>query len=290
MTARYSIMPARAFDDPNLTHLDLRVLGVIGYHLNRGNDAWPSQRTLGEKVGVTRESINRCLRRLREYGYIKVRRQSREDGGNHVSIVHVLLDTPGDPEITAGDECDVEDHGGCDAGASHAKELPIRTPSVAKATAHSEELFPDSKPTPEPKTKAPEDPYKQFVFSAGLPLLKGQGMAEGRARAFLGGLLRDNETVDVANAITACQKAAPIDARSWLVQAMKRRTPKPAGLSGVGDDPEALATRLDWRFEQFAAGQRWPTHWGPAPDDPAADYPEDLYRRHGLKRWSREDA
>src|SRR5690349_2916789 len=108
MTARFAIVPARAIDDPNLSHIDLRVLGVIGYHLDRhSNEAFPKQATIAARLGVTRETVNRSIARLVKNGYVRVRPTSRQDGGNSTSVYHVILDPP------PGDVIDAS-QGGCD--------------------------------------------------------------------------------------------------------------------------------------------------------------------------------
>lgn len=298
MTARFAILPAHAADDPELSALELRVLIAIGRHLNRENEAWPSQTLLAERLGKTRESINRAIRVLRERGYLKIEHTKRADGGNGAAVYQVVLEPDVVPVFSSDAErhrggSDAERQEGSDVPASHAKELPNRTQSsVSNETGEDADLFGDSKPKKPPsesKAQAEEDPYKRLIFTAGLKLLTDQGMGEGQARGFLAAQIRVIGTAELANAITACERAKPGDAKSWLVAAVKARAKK-AGVPTTGKAPTEAERDaiLNRRFAEFAANGRWMLHYGPRPDDPAADYPEDLYRCHGLKRWAEE--
>lgn len=286
MTARFSVIPARAFDDSGLTHLDIRVLGVIGYHIDRNNEAWPKQETIAQILNVARGSVNRCISRLKERGYLEIVHTSRDDGGNAHARYRVLLD-PVTPELHGGGhaECDSP----CHSGRLQPKELPIGTPSEDKSSGDSAELFPEnpppSKPKPVAQAKPDEDPYKRLIFTAGLALFKSHGHGDGVARGHLGRLLKlaKDDTAAVANAITAAEKAKPVDLVGWLTKAVRARVPGTQQHAAASRDDSAR--ELDQRFQAFASGERWRTHWGPAPDDPAAEYPAELYRRHGVKPW-----
>jgi hypothetical protein len=93
MSARYSIVPSRAFEDPNLTPLDVCLLGLIGSFLGKdGEAAFPRQTVLAKRLGVARQSVNRSLGRLKEFGYVKCQAQFNESGGQIESLYWVKLD------------------------------------------------------------------------------------------------------------------------------------------------------------------------------------------------------
>ena len=70
-TRRYSVLPARAFQDDALFVTTLRVLGALCLHANGAGVAWPSRMTLGRHVSRSTKTIDRQLRVLRERGYIR---------------------------------------------------------------------------------------------------------------------------------------------------------------------------------------------------------------------------
>lgn len=160
--------------------------------------------------------------------------------------------------------------------------------SEAKASGEDADLFgesPPSKPKPVATSKPDEDPYKRLIFTAGVALFKSHGHSEPVARGHLGRLLKlaKDDTALVANAVTAAEKAKPADVVGWLTKAVRARIP------GTAQHRAATVTEteetIDRRFAAFKHGERWKTHWGPSPDDPAANYPPSLYAKHGLKPW-----
>lgn len=90
--SRYAMIPSDAVDDAELTLADLRVLGVIGYHAGRKKPAWPKQKTIAERLGIARETVNRSVRRLHRKGYIDIAHQFDEAGGQRESYYFVRND------------------------------------------------------------------------------------------------------------------------------------------------------------------------------------------------------
>lgn len=95
--SRFAQIPAHAIDDPDLTHVDLRVLGVIAYHSSRDRGAWPKQQTIADRLRITRETANRSIQRLRAKGLVAVEEQYRADGGRRENLYTVLYDLPRAP-------------------------------------------------------------------------------------------------------------------------------------------------------------------------------------------------
>ena len=90
--SRWAAISADAIDDRELTLTDFRTLGCIGYHSDRSRGAWPKQQTIADRLGVTREAVNRSIKRLTDKGYIRAVHQHRTDGGQRESRYFVLLD------------------------------------------------------------------------------------------------------------------------------------------------------------------------------------------------------
>lgn len=90
--SRFAIIPADAIDDLRLSATDLRVLGVIAYHAGRDRSAWPKQKTIADRLQITREAVNRSISRLKKWGYVEVTTQTRRDGGQRENVYFVPLD------------------------------------------------------------------------------------------------------------------------------------------------------------------------------------------------------
>lgn len=117
MSARYSIVPAAAALDLTLSASELRVLIVLGTFLDRDNKAFPSQTTLAEASGITRETTNRALKKLADLGYITSTQQTRNKAQT-VNLYRVIMDpdlhrkTSQDPVTTESQGCDAQITGG----------------------------------------------------------------------------------------------------------------------------------------------------------------------------------
>lgn len=92
------------------------VLIALADHADHEGVCWPGQRGLGEKCGVSRQAVNRAMRKLEELGLITRVARHREDGGRSVDLVRLVLappvteadtpcngsiPTPGYPKVTA---------------------------------------------------------------------------------------------------------------------------------------------------------------------------------------------
>lgn len=130
-TARYSLTPAAAWTDEDLTALDLRILGLLGTYLSADNRAWPSQNTLADRVKCARESANRSLKKLIEKGYVRAQERYRNDGGRTSNLYEVLLQNitpPVIPEITP--PVMSRDHTPCDVQTSHHEQPQDNNPKL----------------------------------------------------------------------------------------------------------------------------------------------------------------
>lgn len=88
-----AIVPFTAWNDPELTALDLRVLLSISSRCRDHNrESWAKQRTIAEALGVTRESVCRAVNRLKSRGHIQVEHVFGEAGEQRSSRYFVPLD------------------------------------------------------------------------------------------------------------------------------------------------------------------------------------------------------
>lgn len=97
-TQRFSIVPAHAVSDPNLTDSEYRTLSAVATYADKNGWCWPSQSKLAEIRGVSRKTINQHVKNLKELGYLNVINRAREDGGQTSNMMQVKMDYPYDPE------------------------------------------------------------------------------------------------------------------------------------------------------------------------------------------------
>jgi len=161
--SRFAIIPADAIDDLRLTGTDLRVLGVISYHLSRERGAYPKQKTIAERINITREAVNRCCARLKKFGYLQVVKQSRTDGGQRENLYFVPL-YPNIPPPDLGGGPDGEPQG------APPPVIARVTPPVTAAITPKDELTIRTKPPKPPRGRGDAslevDPLVRSAFEA----------------------------------------------------------------------------------------------------------------------------
>jgi hypothetical protein len=74
---RYAIIPARAISDPRLAPYDMLVLATLGLFVSRSGVSFPTYETIRAYTGLSRVSINACLKRLVMNGLIRKLQQKR---------------------------------------------------------------------------------------------------------------------------------------------------------------------------------------------------------------------
>ena len=118
MGPRFSIIPGRAVMDERLSETQLRVLCALGRHFD--SDGWCeiSQKKTASLLGYSRETVNRSIKALVDFGYIQKKDGHRDDGGQAISLYRVLHDTELEQKgVTEESQRGVTlcDHRGCDA-------------------------------------------------------------------------------------------------------------------------------------------------------------------------------
>jgi len=105
-TARYTIMSGRAASDLRLKGLHLRILAHLG-RFNKKRWVRISQVDLARRFGVVRESTNRAIKNLQDWGYVEKRDQA--ETGHSLCEYRVIIGAPGTNDIVdeaQGGECD----------------------------------------------------------------------------------------------------------------------------------------------------------------------------------------
>ena len=68
---RLSIMPARAFMDPELDIMALRLLGCLCLHANKHGICWPTRETISNYTGHHPDNLSKKVTELTKRGYIR---------------------------------------------------------------------------------------------------------------------------------------------------------------------------------------------------------------------------
>lgn len=89
---RYAILPADAVTDPSLSGPDLKVLALLGRHIDRKGWCSRAQKRMAVELTIARGTLQRSLSRLVEAGYVEVEHAARKDGGQAANRYRVILD------------------------------------------------------------------------------------------------------------------------------------------------------------------------------------------------------
>jgi hypothetical protein len=91
-SGRFAITPARAVEDHRLGDAAYRLLACLGTYADKDGWCWPSMPTLADRLGITRQAVQRSIRQLAEIGYIEVEPRRRPDGSQDRNRYRLLFD------------------------------------------------------------------------------------------------------------------------------------------------------------------------------------------------------
>lgn len=103
---RYSIIPGDFALDQRADVSHFRVLNLIGRHTDQAGWCRLKQLTIGEQVGLTRETVNRKLRELVEWGYVEKR---AHDATGRAIWYRTIMDRGAPPAGQVADDDDLDD-------------------------------------------------------------------------------------------------------------------------------------------------------------------------------------
>lgn len=89
---RFSIVPAYAVDDIRLPNPALRVLLALGTYSAKDGWCWPSVGTIAQRLGISRQAVQKQIKVLAGLKYIEVRPRNRPDGSQSSNEYRLLFD------------------------------------------------------------------------------------------------------------------------------------------------------------------------------------------------------
>lgn len=138
--ARYSIIPTVALEDDRVTAQDLRILATLGSFLDKNYECFPSQAVIAERAKCSRQTVNKSLQRLADYGYIQVIGSAR--GGLKRALKYrVILDVnlddieAGSPVFSDVKKSDIDDAKG-DNDVKPEGDIDVASRATAKEDTH----------------------------------------------------------------------------------------------------------------------------------------------------------
>ena len=155
------IIPARALDDDEMTHQQLRALLAVGMHTSRdGTGVWASNRTLAEEARLDERHLRRALAELEARGYIRRVHRTAKNGASATSVMAIVLDEPFPAERrnACGEEGEITPGGRADSARGRRAEIARgRRAEIAHQTT------PYNDPLERPSSSAPATPAKDSL-------------------------------------------------------------------------------------------------------------------------------
>ena len=87
---KFAVLPFRAILDERLTNGDIRCLALLAAYCNRAGITWVSQKTLAERLKVSRQQISKHMAHLRECGHVRITHKGFR--GERCNTLQVVFD------------------------------------------------------------------------------------------------------------------------------------------------------------------------------------------------------
>lgn len=173
--SRYSIIPARFFEDERLKPSHFKVMGYLGKHSDKSGWMKLSQTKAADTggIGMARETMCRAISDLVEWGYVDKR--TKQETKRSICFYRILMDDPLDPaedvpEIGGG--CDAAITTGCDS-VDHRVVTRAVTRVVTSGVTINNDPSSNIKPNNVPRANARSADSKSVLKSeVGFPLTK----------------------------------------------------------------------------------------------------------------------
>ena len=163
--ARFSVIQSQAIGDTRISPTCFRTLAALGMYGDRNGWCFPSQSTLGDILGKTRQAVSKDIQTLKDLGYLEIKEQFREDGSQTSNLYRLVFDNV--PQVAGGTTSEVagvqplEIAGGATpdvAGGAIAEVAPL-TPHINAPVNEKEESIRKS----EISTFEPSEPPEEYT-------------------------------------------------------------------------------------------------------------------------------
>ncbi len=91
-SGRFAIVPAQAVEDRRIGNAAFRVLACLGTYADKAGWCWPSAKTIGARLDLSRTTVIEHIKALAKLGYLEVHQNQRQDGGAAPNAYRLLFD------------------------------------------------------------------------------------------------------------------------------------------------------------------------------------------------------
>lgn len=282
---RYAIFAARAVFDERLTAIDVRVLAALGTETDRQGWVRMSQGEIADRLNVHRVSINRCVKRLVEFGYVQHVTQTLSKMGKTASLYRVLTDLSA-PEVVieaAEPATDAMLHKATSVPSDVTTDVATHvttdvTTDVAAThtdvTLGLQHIRPVIPPSETSSLQCPKEPVVEKTRGKRLPASWQPrqdelifGIAGGLTEAEVNGCAAHFRDHFEASTLATARKLDWDKAfRNWLRTAISdaKRGRRPVSITTTQGQSGNWSPER--RMQHFLETGEWRPHWGPKPD------------------------
>ncbi len=135
----FAAVPERAVDDRRLGNAAFRVLAALCSYADKDGHCFPGLGTIGGRLGITRQAVQRQVRHLKSLGYVNVEKRARPNGSGTTNCYLIVFEPPsenneggqrhvagGQPDVAGGATSDVAGGATSDVAPPN---TPLNTPS-----------------------------------------------------------------------------------------------------------------------------------------------------------------
>ena len=92
----FGILPKRVMIDPNLSIQAKAIFAYLVTYAGNSETAYPSQRTISYQLGISKDTVGKYIRELRDNGYLEIDQKREEGKFSH--NVYKLIPCPKKPD------------------------------------------------------------------------------------------------------------------------------------------------------------------------------------------------
>ncbi len=92
----FAAVPERAVDDKRLGDAGFRVLAALCSYADKDGRCFPGLGTVGRRLEITRQAVQRQVRRLKSLGYVNDEKRDRPNGSGTTNRYFIVFDPPGE--------------------------------------------------------------------------------------------------------------------------------------------------------------------------------------------------